>query len=114
MEHDDPLVEELFKALGRLAAPAADQIAYLQRLGTAPSADELALELDDVVFLLPKLLDEGRITWQQADLTRTIERKLLAMSGEQRSHLWTVEALVTAEEWEDVRRLAAAALAYGP
>ena len=42
------LLEELILALSRLARPAEGQVAYLDTLGTDRSADELALQLDDV------------------------------------------------------------------
>jgi hypothetical protein len=38
----------LIAALSRLARTAEGQIAYLEVLGSEQSADELALELDDV------------------------------------------------------------------
>jgi hypothetical protein len=110
MGDNNSLVAELFGVLERLAAPAKDQIAYLRNLGTSPSVDELALELNDVAFLVPKLVEDGRISRQQADCITIIERKLSEMSGQHNFQLWTEDALRHAADWEDVRRLAAAAL----
>jgi hypothetical protein len=44
----DHTEEMLREALERLAADAETQADYLRQLGTWPSLDELALELDDV------------------------------------------------------------------
>jgi hypothetical protein len=91
----------LREALERLAADAETQAAYLRKLGTWPSLDELALELDDVAeasasWASPVLLDRIRV------LTRTLDE----MSGEENRTLWQPEAL-HGHEWGQVRRLAA-------
>jgi hypothetical protein len=39
---------DLKQVVGRLAAPAPEQVEYLSGLGVLPCVDELALEFDDV------------------------------------------------------------------
>ncbi|MBI4491879.1 MAG: hypothetical protein HY690_03695 [Chloroflexi bacterium] len=106
----DGSLQDLTHALARLAAPARDQIAYLGDLGVSPSADELALELDDVAGLVPRLVACGKLTPQQAERIAAVHRKLDEMSGQDKSCLWTETGLQDRPEWEEVRRLAAAAL----
>jgi hypothetical protein len=105
---------DLRDVLRRLAAPAPDQIAYLRSIGVAPIADELALELDDAVRALPTLVAEGCLTAEQARRISTLDRKLESMSGGDNARLWTENALRQSVEWEQVRLLAATALAQLP
>jgi hypothetical protein len=56
------LIAQTASVLERLAAPAEEQVAYLQNLGVGDCADELALELDDVARVLPALASRGFIT----------------------------------------------------
>jgi hypothetical protein len=100
------LLVMLLKAVARLALPAEDQVAYLRRLGSWPSVDELALELDDVVELLGQFVASGWITEQDADAIRALDDLLGRMSGDQNEHLWTEHGLTTANEWEEVRKRA--------
>lgn len=95
----------LREVLTRLAAPAAEQATYLDRLGVAPLADELALELQDAASRIPELVEAGHLSARQAELVRFVDGKLAAMSDE--PNLWTIEALARRPEWADVRRLAA-------
>jgi hypothetical protein len=102
------LIEDLILALSRLARPADGQVAYLDTLGTDRSADELALELDDVVeaaLAAPELLSETQRT-----LLRELDRQLGAMSGSDRAELWSHEALRTSPAWTEVRARARATL----
>ncbi|MET9632101.1 hypothetical protein ABZX92_32035 [Lentzea sp. NPDC006480] len=88
----------LREAVSWLAAPAEEQLAYLKSIGTAPSADELALEFDDVKHLCP---DEPAA----AALTGRIDALLDAMSGP--GPVWHTDSLATSPQWAEVRRLAA-------
>lgn len=102
------LLDQLVVAISRLARPPESQIAYLETLGTWPSADELALELDDVageVLGPPALLSE-----HQKSVVRALDKQLGEMSGSDRAELWSEEALRTSPEWERVRSLARSAL----
>ncbi|MDX8054644.1 hypothetical protein SK571_35195 [Lentzea sp. BCCO 10_0798] len=90
----------------RLAMPAEAQRAYLEAIGTAPSADELALEFDDV---RPHLM---RLDAEAAALTERIDALLDAMSGP--SPVWHVDALAVAPQWASLRALAAELLRLLP
>lgn len=94
-------LEHLISAVSRLARPAEAQTAYLQSLGPGDSADELALEFDDVRdAVLPSLSAE------QQTMIRALDVQLDAMSGAENAELWSHQALVTSEAWTRVRALA--------
>jgi hypothetical protein len=93
---DDP---RLAVALGHLADDPLAQERYLREIGTWPSLDELALELDDA---------PPRAAETPVPLTLLSDR-LDEMSGRANARLWEPEAL-HGPEWEEVRRLAAEAL----
>jgi hypothetical protein len=94
----------LHEALERLASDPETQARHLRQLGSWPSLDELALELDDVAA--------ASESWASPTLghrLRLLSTKLSEMSGEANAHLWQAEALHTAE-WADIRDRAAQAL----
>jgi hypothetical protein len=99
----------LLEVLARLAAPADEQIVYLQDLGTWPGADELALELDDLVGFLPEAVGCGELSEEEESLIRRVDDLLERMSGEEHAELWNVSQLALAKEWAEVRRLASLA-----
>lgn len=90
----DPLIA----AVRRLALPAAAQGDYLKSIGTAPSADELALEFDDHRHRCTDFAP-GAIA-----LIDRIDTLLDDMSGP--GPLWHVDALAEAPEWAELRVLA--------
>jgi hypothetical protein len=94
----------LREALERLAAEPETQVRYLQRLGSWPSLDELALELDDVAAA-----SESWASPALRDHVRLLSMKLDEMSGEANARLWQSEAIRTGQ-WGDVRDLASEAL----
>ncbi|KJK48095.1 hypothetical protein UK23_18095 [Lentzea aerocolonigenes] len=85
-------------AVHHLAMPASQQVEYLRSIGTAPSADELALEFDDVKHLCPD--DPAAMT-----LSERIDALLEAMSGP--GPVWHTDSLATSAQWAEVRTLAA-------
>lgn len=95
---------ELKQVVGRLAATPSEQVEYLATLGVLPSADELALEFDDVVALLPRLVDEGNLTPERYEAIEALRRKLSEMSN--RQDVWTEVSLRSHPDWAEVRRLA--------
>lgn len=102
------MLETLGSTLERLAADPADQLAYLRGLGSPESADELALELDDV---LPALLGEpDALTPAQRASLQRLDAQLVAMSGAERAEVWTAKALSERPEWDVVRACARDAL----
>ncbi len=98
---------DLQVVLARLAAPATEQRSYLEKLGVSPSLDELALEFDDVMALVPQLLKEGHLTDAQVETMHAVDRKLSEMSNH--PLLWEVKALAKHPDWEEIRNIAAAA-----
>jgi hypothetical protein len=94
----------LREALERLAAEPETQVRYLQRLGSWPNLDELALELDDVAAA-----SESWASPVLRDHVRLLSMKLDEMSGEANARLWQSEAIRTGQ-WGDVRDLASEAL----
>ena len=109
IEQPDKVVEELCQVLGRLASPSQAQIDYLQHLGVAPLADELALEFHDLYLLVPQLAAQRVLTYQQRKAVDAVSRKLDDMSTYQDTRLWTEDALQSHPDWVEVRRLAAIA-----
>jgi hypothetical protein len=93
--------------LERLAAAPESQAAYLRRLGSYPSLDELALEFDDAFVAARHGLDEST-SWA-VGLGR-IDAKLTSMSRQRHADLW-VAGTLTGEEWDEVRALACKAVA---
>ena len=109
IEQPDKVVEELCQVLVRLASPSQAQIDYLQHLGVAPLADELALEFHDLYLLVPQLAAQRVLTHQQRKAVDAVSRKLDDMSTCQDTSLWTEGALQSHPDWVEVRRLAAIA-----
>lgn len=103
-EYVNKVLLDLQTALAKLAAPATEQIAYLKKLELLPSADELALEFDDLVGLVPRLVEQGYLTQAQAQQLRGLDDILTEMSGS--DELWTENALREHAIWREVRRLA--------
>jgi hypothetical protein len=103
--------QSLERVLVNLAAPAERQIDYLQGLGLAPAADELALEFDDgVVGRVDAAVSEGLLSPRTAETVKAVDQALLRMSGDANSILWNFEALESRPEWEEIRQLALVAL----
>ena len=106
-----PSLVNFVKAIGRLAMPAEQQVAYLEDIGTAPSADELALEFDEGFVLLPTFVERGWLSAHDAKIAAAIDESLGRMSGEQGP--WDIADLATAPEWQEIRRLAATPFVKG-
>lgn len=90
-------------SLGRLAAPASEQINYLTSLGVADLTDELALEFDDLYRPIAEALDH--LSPESASACRQLDQIL---SSDELG--WSFADLESAE-WERVRASAAAAAA---
>ena len=88
-------------SLGRLAASANEQIAYLTSLGVADLADELALEFDDLYRPIARELEQ--VSTASAAAFRELNHLL---SNDQLG--WTFADLESAE-WESIRATAASA-----
>ena len=108
----EPTIENLLldlkEVIGRLAAPPAEQVEYLANLGALPSADELALEFDDVAVLVPRLVERGGLTREQHQAIDTLARMLSEMSNNE--DVWTEASLWVHPVWAEVRGLASVVL----
>jgi hypothetical protein len=102
--------EQLVAALTRLALPASAQAAYLEKLGTAPSTDELVLELDDFLPMLPVAVSDGVISATQALAIKSVGDYADSFGGSENAPLWEIGELYTAPQWEELRSLASTAL----
>ena len=100
----------LWDAVLNLALPASEQIAILEAAGDGRAVDELALDYNDNCWILMGAESRNELTQDEILALRSLDWQLAHMSGEANSGNWTIEAL-RSHDWEDVRKLAAAALA---
>ena len=107
-------------SIERLTWTAEQQVAYLDSiLGHMTEAedasgygnDELALELEDNLFILPNLLNAGLIQMETVDSIKPLDIFLDENSGQENADFWARDALHHDERWNEVRRLARTALA---
>ncbi len=116
VERDRPMREsfrprhfvELFRRVGRLALPAGEQVAHLERIGAAPLVDALALDFDESMRLVPEFGDLGWLTSSELMQLAAIDNALEELDDD----LWDVDALRT-PEWTAVRDLAQEFLTEG-
>jgi hypothetical protein len=95
-----------------LAMPAGAQIAWLESLGLgAPLyADELALELESGVLLLPQLERAGWVTAEARHAVEALDAVLEEWSGPVHEDFWHLDSVRDSPEWARVRELAFQAL----
>lgn len=102
----------IIKVLRRLALPAIQQKEYLFDLGTAPSADELALEFDDAYLLFTNNIEnrgngiDDRIVLEKI---KEINSILNQMSNLDDPDIWNVKSLNNTW-WNKIRLLASEVL----
>jgi len=95
-----------------LASPPDAQEEWLRSIGVHPLADELVLELDDWMQLLPQFEREGLVDEASVQALR----QLVLLADELQGKLgntpeaWDAKRLATSPEWEAVRRAAGHAL----
>lgn len=104
---------DLLETVKRLAAPPDEQAAYVRRLESGPSADELGLEFDDEFVRLRA--DRGSEPVPPAYFCRLISPRRTAQADERprERRLWVLEAL-DSPEWQRVRELARRGLTKRP
>lgn len=106
------LLAQLRAALDVLAMPPERQLEHARQLGVGN--DELALEFDDVGPARTLLVKDGLLSGEQAASVAAVERQLSRISSAGPSR-WTNAALLSGEDWEELRRLAqSASHALGP
>ena len=101
----------LWDAVLNLALPPSEQLAILDAAGDGRAVDELALDYNDSCWIVADAASRNDLTQDELSALRSLDRKLDQMSGEANSGNWTVEALRSYDCWQDVRKLAVAALA---
>ncbi|HEY2352913.1 MAG TPA: hypothetical protein VGH83_10385 [Candidatus Acidoferrum sp.] len=79
----------------------------MKTLGIPEGVDELALEYDDIAAAADSMCEGGEIDIQERDCVIKLNAFLSEFGGQNKAHLWTPEALHSAPEWEQVRRMAA-------
>ena len=95
-----------------LAAPAGEQAAHLERLGSWPSLDELALEFDDE-YQRVRSGQAPHLPAAYATALAALDTQLDRMSDGDNARHWVAAAL-RGKEWARVRELAREALRARP
>ncbi len=101
---------QLESSLELLASGAIEQRRFLERQRLAPCVDELALLLEDFVVMAPAAVRDGALSEGQAAAIQQVSDFTGSFSGERNAPLWHVDALDSAWQWVEVRRLAREAL----
>ena len=100
-------IEEIMQCYDRfidivkqMSMTATEQIAKLK--GTVV-ADELASDFSEIGMMYAKeLLESEWISQEQYIIAKSIDEMLIGMS--KKNELWTEDALLNAEEWEECRK----------
>ncbi|MCX6405285.1 MAG: hypothetical protein NTV28_00035 [Propionibacteriales bacterium] len=102
----------LVRSVALLAMPAGAQIAWLESLGLgAPLyADELSLELENGVLLLPQFERAGWVTAEARRAAEALDALLGERSGPVHEDFWHLDSVRDSPEWARVRELALQAL----
>src|SRR5580692_10589010 len=93
-------------ALVALARTADEQLLYLKERNVADCIDELALYYDAIAEAADSMLEEGELDERQRGCVKQLNEFLAQFSGKENAGLWTPEALSSAPQWEQVRRMA--------
>lgn len=103
---DARLLDRLSVAVQNLAATPAAQIAHLSTLGVKNSADELALEFDDVYRVFQTRSATIGIPPSTVEKLTVLDDLLQKMSGSSQAHLWTWKSLDDSVSWSAIRSIA--------
>ena len=115
--------QQLREAVANLAAPAGEQVRYLDHSfklltggGSAEGYgnDELALELDDIFQAANDMIEHGELTEAEKGAIGPLDELLTRWCGPDNADFWQREALFRDARWADVRACAAQALARLP
>jgi hypothetical protein len=94
--------QQLRRAVATLAAPAGEQIQYLDEsftllTGSGSAAgfgnDELALELDDIFHAATDMIEHGELTRAEQEAIQPLGLLLTHWSGQENADFWRREAL---------------------
>ncbi|WP_088413326.1 hypothetical protein [Mycobacteroides saopaulense] len=95
----DSWLNNFIKVIERLAAPAKEQIDYINGLDIP--VDELALEFDSLY-----LVDRLSLTNEQLGYSNQIDRLLDDLSNDDDKGQWSREGLISDLRWGEIRRTA--------
>ena len=84
---------KLIELVEVLSASADRQIEYLEELGTSPQADELALELEDMLWVLDGAAEKDLIPPVFVENIRDINTMFDKMSASDDKSLWYIDSL---------------------
>jgi hypothetical protein len=100
------------RSVAVLALPAQAQQRWASRLADDDVAfvDEVALEFDDGLHLVPTFIELGWINASALPVLTQLDGRLAAMSGVKHAVLWQTAALSSEPDWDTVRTLATDAL----
>ncbi|MGW1769236.1 hypothetical protein ACWCQL_34960 [Streptomyces sp. NPDC002073] len=93
---------QLLAAVALLAAPAPDQVAWLEK--HAVPVDEIALNFDDSAVMARQLGNEGWLTPEALSELARIDDLLNHLTADEGSTTWTAQGLRTHALWEQVRQ----------
>jgi len=96
----------LREAAELLAAEPDIQLKHLEKIRAGQNLDELALEYDAIAAAARDMLLCGEITSTQCAAVGALNDLLTRMSEANNQRLWTTEALRSAPEWREVRKVA--------
>lgn len=111
--------QQLRQTVANLAAPAAEQVRYLDEIFTALTGggsaagygnDELALELEDIFLAANYMIEKGELTQSEKEAIQPLDDLLAQWSGQENADFWRREALFHDPRWAEVRTCAARAL----
>jgi hypothetical protein len=115
--------QQLRQAVANLAAPAEEQVRYLDHLfasitggGSAEAYgnDELVEEFDDIFLAANDMIEYGELTEAEKEAVGSLEATLTRWCGQRDAEFWLRDALFSDPRWTDIRACAAQALAELP
>ena len=115
--------QQLRQAVATLAAPAEEQVRYLNKIFTSVTSggsaagygnDELALELDDFLLAADDMVEHGELTQGEKQAVQQIDLLLTRWSSEENADFWRRDALFHDPRWVEIRSCAARILARLP
>jgi len=97
-------MDKLFKTIQSLSEPYEIQITLYPKFVVV--ADELILDLDEVLESEKYASFLNNINDQQKESIKTLDEYIINMNNKRDKYLWTIEALRDSKEWETIRNLA--------
>jgi hypothetical protein len=107
--------QQLRQSVANLAAPAEEQVRYLDHIFTSLTGgesaagygnDELALDLEDIFLAAEDMVEHGELREVEKEAIRPLDELLGKWSGQQNADFWRREALFDDPRWAAVRACA--------